>query len=93
MVRGEGECEVGNNGLLRRRGSTREDLADLGEIKGTTSGAVWTNFNLMASLVVYIWVSSIHRRKEKWNGVSSAALEVGTRPLEFGDSELHFGVH
>ena len=47
-------------------------------IKGIALGAVWTNFNLVVSLVVYIWVSGTHRTT--WNGVSSACFK-GWKPL------------
>ncbi|MED6194781.1 Protein DETOXIFICATION 49 [Stylosanthes scabra] len=37
-------------------------------IRGVALGAVWTNFNLVVSLILYIWVSGIH--KKTWSGVS-----------------------
>ncbi|KAK7308997.1 hypothetical protein RJT34_05389 [Clitoria ternatea] len=38
-------------------------------IKGIALGAVWTNFNLVVSLIVYIWVSGVHEKT--WPGVVS----------------------
>ncbi|XP_061364199.1 protein DETOXIFICATION 49-like [Gastrolobium bilobum] len=37
-------------------------------IKGIALGAVWTNFNLVASLIIYIVVSGTH--KKTWPGIS-----------------------
>ncbi|XP_015878020.1 protein DETOXIFICATION 49 [Ziziphus jujuba] len=37
-------------------------------IKGVALGGVWTNFNLVASLIVYILVSGVH--KKTWDGIS-----------------------
>ncbi|KAF7852382.1 hypothetical protein BT93_L0929 [Corymbia citriodora subsp. variegata] len=38
-------------------------------IKGVALGGVWTNFNLVASLIIYIIVSGVH--KKTWGGLSS----------------------
>ncbi|XP_010061388.2 protein DETOXIFICATION 49 [Eucalyptus grandis] len=38
-------------------------------IKGVALGGVWTNFNLVASLIIYILVSGVH--KKTWGGLSS----------------------
>ncbi|CAL5187555.1 unnamed protein product [Lathyrus oleraceus] len=42
-------------------------------IKGIALGSVWTNFNLVASLIIYIWVSGTH--KKTWNGFSSSCFK------------------
>ncbi|XP_057449938.1 protein DETOXIFICATION 49-like [Lotus japonicus] len=42
-------------------------------IRGIALGAVWTNFNLVISLIIYIWVSGIH--KKTWTGISSACFK------------------
>lgn len=38
-------------------------------IKGVALSGVWTNFNLVASLIVYILVSGVH--KKTWGGIST----------------------
>ncbi|KAK2426014.1 protein DETOXIFICATION [Trifolium repens] len=42
-------------------------------IKGIALGSVCTNFNLVVSLIIYIWVSGTH--KKTWNGFSSACFK------------------
>ncbi|CAL0331971.1 unnamed protein product [Lupinus luteus] len=42
-------------------------------IKGIALGAVWTNFNLVASLIIYIWISGVY--KKTWNGISSSCFK------------------
>ncbi|KAJ1416086.1 Multi antimicrobial extrusion protein [Sesbania bispinosa] len=42
-------------------------------IKGIALGAIWTNFNLVISLIIYIWVSGTH--KKTWPGISSACFK------------------
>ncbi|KAL6004570.1 Protein DETOXIFICATION 49 [Asimina triloba] len=37
-------------------------------IRGVALGSVWTNFNLVAFLIIYIWVSRVY--KGTWDGVS-----------------------
>ncbi|KAK9060903.1 hypothetical protein SSX86_018083 [Deinandra increscens subsp. villosa] len=41
-------------------------------IEGVAIGSVWTNFNLVASLVVYILVSGVY--KKTWGGVTKECL-------------------
>ncbi|KVI10116.1 protein DETOXIFICATION 49-like [Cynara cardunculus var. scolymus] len=42
-------------------------------IKGVALSSVWTNFNLVASLVVYILVSGVY--KKTWGGISRECLK------------------
>lgn len=42
-------------------------------IKGIALGSVWTNFNLVISLIIYIWVSGTH--KKTWTTISSASFK------------------
>lgn len=42
-------------------------------IRGIALGSVWTNFNLVVSLIIYIWVSGTH--KKTWCGISSACFK------------------
>ncbi|XP_016491713.1 protein DETOXIFICATION 49-like [Nicotiana tabacum] len=42
-------------------------------IKGVSLSGVWTNFNLVGSLILYILVSKVH--KKTWNGISSECLK------------------
>lgn len=42
-------------------------------IKGVAISSVWTNFNLVASLVVYILVSGVY--KKTWGGISRECLQ------------------
>ncbi|KAI4327014.1 hypothetical protein L6164_019519 [Bauhinia variegata] len=42
-------------------------------IRGIALGAVWTNFNLVGSLIIYIMVSGVHRKT--WSGISLECLK------------------
>lgn len=42
-------------------------------IKGIAIGSVWTNFNLVGSLIIYILISGSHRKT--WSGVSLNCLK------------------
>ncbi|KAL8247999.1 hypothetical protein R6Q59_009215 [Mikania micrantha] len=42
-------------------------------IKGVAISSVWTNFNLVASLVIYILISGVY--KKTWGGVSTECLK------------------
>ncbi|KAF5478332.1 hypothetical protein F2P56_004898 [Juglans regia] len=42
-------------------------------IKGVALSGVWTNFNLVGSLVVYIAISGVH--KKTWSGISSECFK------------------
>nr|KYP67256.1 Multidrug and toxin extrusion protein 1 [Cajanus cajan] len=48
-------------------------------IKGIALGAVWTNFNLVVSLILYIWVSGVY--KKTWSGVSLKGILRGWKGL------------
>lgn len=48
-------------------------------IKGIALGAVWTNFNLVFSLILYIWVSGVY--KKTWPGVSLKGVFSGWKSL------------
>ncbi|TKY70908.1 MATE efflux family protein 6 [Spatholobus suberectus] len=48
-------------------------------IKGIALGAVWTNFNLVVSLILYIWVSRVY--KKTWIGVSFKGIFSGWKAL------------
>ncbi|XP_027362222.1 protein DETOXIFICATION 49 [Abrus precatorius] len=48
-------------------------------IKGIALGAVWTNFNLVVSLIIYIWVSGIHTKT--WPGFSLNGCFKGWKAL------------
>ncbi|KAA8521974.1 hypothetical protein F0562_012712 [Nyssa sinensis] len=50
-------------------------LLNLG-IKGVALSGVWTNFNLVGSLIVYIIISRVY--KKTWSGVSSDCLKDWT---------------
>ncbi|KAL6986175.1 Protein DETOXIFICATION 49 [Sarracenia purpurea var. burkii] len=41
-------------------------------IKGVAISGVWTNFNLVASLILYVVISGVHRKT--WSGISSECL-------------------
>ncbi|KAJ8767683.1 hypothetical protein K2173_018241 [Erythroxylum novogranatense] len=47
-------------------------------IKGVALSAVWTNFNLVGSLIVYVMLSGVY--KETWVGISLECLK-GWKPL------------
>ncbi|GMJ04803.1 hypothetical protein like AT4G23030 [Hibiscus trionum] len=42
-------------------------------IKGVALGSIWTNFNLVFSLVVYVKISGVY--KKTWGGISSECLK------------------
>ncbi|KAK7406174.1 hypothetical protein VNO78_07794 [Psophocarpus tetragonolobus] len=48
-------------------------------IRGIALGAVWTNFNLVLSLILYIRVSGIY--KKTWPGFSFKGILSGWKPL------------
>ncbi|CAJ1928056.1 unnamed protein product [Sphenostylis stenocarpa] len=48
-------------------------------IKGIALGAVWTNFNLVFSLIIYIWVSGIY--KKTWTLISLKGIFCGWKAL------------
>lgn len=48
-------------------------------IKGVALGGVWTNFNLVASLIIYILVSGVHEKT--WGGLSSDCFREWTNLL------------
>lgn len=43
------------------------------DIKGVALSGVWTNFNLVGSLIVYVLVSGVHTKT--WGGISSECLK------------------
>ncbi|KAJ7526121.1 hypothetical protein O6H91_17G082600 [Diphasiastrum complanatum] len=43
------------------------------QVRGVALAAVWTNFNLVIFLLVYIWFSGIHRKS--WDGWSAACFK------------------
>ncbi|KAJ6703643.1 PROTEIN DETOXIFICATION [Salix viminalis] len=47
-------------------------------IKGVALSAVWTNFNLVGSLIIYVMISGVFRKT--WGGISSECLK-GWRSL------------
>ncbi|XVF51554.1 hypothetical protein PTKIN_Ptkin04bG0194100 [Pterospermum kingtungense] len=42
-------------------------------IKGVALGSIWTNFNLVGSLIVYVKISGVY--KKTWGGISSECLK------------------
>ncbi|KAK7307835.1 hypothetical protein VNO77_41244 [Canavalia gladiata] len=48
-------------------------------IRGIALGAVWTNFNLVVSLIIYIYASGIY--KKTWPGFSFKGCIKGWKPL------------
>ncbi|KAK8533173.1 hypothetical protein V6N13_046332 [Hibiscus sabdariffa] len=42
-------------------------------IKGVALGSVWTNFNLVLSMIVYVQISGVY--KKTWGGISSECLK------------------
>lgn len=41
--------------------------------KGVALGSVWTNFNLVISLIIYVWISGVS--KKTWGGISLDCLK------------------
>ncbi|KAL2348075.1 hypothetical protein Fmac_002075 [Flemingia macrophylla] len=48
-------------------------------IRGIALGAVWTNFNLVVSLILYIWLSGVYEKT--WTGVSLKGILRGWKGL------------
>ncbi|KAJ6326817.1 hypothetical protein OIU78_013827 [Salix suchowensis] len=57
-------------------------------IKGVALSAVWTNFNLVGSLIIYVMISGVFRKDLGWDIIRM--LERVEIFIEFGNSKLHF---